>query len=75
MVVEAFSAILGLARKCPAMLQRWIYWFGVKSRLRFPGSRFDWSLVNALTFVGYATDDERSSVRNSRSRPRSSSTR
>ena len=54
---------LGVGAQMSGDASAWIYWFGVKSRLRFPGSRFDWSLVNALTFVGYATDDERSSVR------------
>ena len=34
----------------------WIYWGGLKSRMRFPGDRFEWELVNALTYVGYSSD-------------------
>jgi len=34
----------------------WIYWAGIKSRLRFGDEDFDWALVNALTYVGYSSD-------------------
>jgi hypothetical protein len=35
----------------------WIYWAGLKSRLRFPGGGAkSWALVNSLTYVGYSTD-------------------
>jgi hypothetical protein len=41
----------------------WIYWTGIKSRLRFHAASFDWSLVNGLTYVGYSSDaSERGSV-------------
>jgi len=35
----------------------WIYWTGVKSRLRFPGRSFDWALLNILTYAGYRDDN------------------
>ncbi len=42
----------------------WIYWAGVKSRLRFGSPDFEWALVNTLTYVGYSADGgERSSLR------------
>jgi hypothetical protein len=34
----------------------WMYWTGIKSRLRFPGADTSWALVNALTYVGYSTN-------------------
>jgi hypothetical protein len=35
----------------------WIYWGGLKSRLRFGGDDFDWGLVNSLIYVGYSSKD------------------
>jgi len=32
----------------------WIYWAGIKSRLRFGDEDFDWGLVNSLVYVGYS---------------------
>jgi hypothetical protein len=38
-----------------------VYWTGIKSRLRFPGNGFEWSLVNELTFSGYRDNAQSSS--------------
>lgn len=40
----------------------WIYWTGVKSRLRFHNESFDWALVNSLTYVGYSGDARHANV-------------
>jgi hypothetical protein len=41
----------------------WVYWTGIKSRVRFAAEGFDWALVNSLTYAGYRDDDdERSAV-------------
>ena len=34
----------------------WIYWAGLKSRLRFPRATTSFALVNSLTYAGYSTD-------------------
>ena len=40
----------------------WMYWAGLKSRLRFPGKTVSWALLNSLAYVGYHDDVERSNV-------------
>jgi hypothetical protein len=40
----------------------WMYWTGLKSRVRFPGKSLAWSLFNSLTYVGYRDDEEHSNV-------------
>jgi hypothetical protein len=40
----------------------WMYWTGLKSRIRFPGKAVDWSVFNSLTYVGYRDDEEPSNV-------------
>ena len=40
----------------------WMYWAGLKSRLRFPGETVSWSLLNSLAYIGYHDDAERSNV-------------
>lgn len=39
-----------------------IYWAGVKSRLRLGDEDFDWGLVNSLVYVGYSSDEEHGSA-------------
>jgi hypothetical protein len=36
----------------------WIYWAGLKSRLRLGDEDFDWGLVNSLIYVGYSAKDK-----------------
>jgi hypothetical protein len=32
----------------------WVYWTGLKSRVRFSADGFDWALLNSLTYAGYS---------------------
>ena len=38
----------------------WIHWLGIKSRLEFRAGQTDWTIVNALTEVGYSPNAGRS---------------
>jgi hypothetical protein len=35
----------------------WIYWTGIKSRIRFPADKLDWALVSSLTYAGYSDNN------------------
>lgn len=38
----------------------WIYYAGIKSRYAFPGDKYEWALLNGLSYAGYTPDRGRS---------------
>jgi hypothetical protein len=51
-------AYVGWGKPTDLDTSAWIYWAGLKSRLRFGDEQFDWALVNVLTYIGYSTNAE-----------------
>ncbi len=49
-------AYVGYGKRFDGDAAAWIYWSGIKSRVRFGGDDFEWALVNGLTYVGYSSD-------------------
>lgn len=47
----------GWGREFNGSQSAWIYWTGLKSRYRLPGGGIDWSLVNAIEYIGYSPND------------------
>jgi hypothetical protein len=50
------SAYIGWGSELGGDASAWIYWTGLKSRLSFTNDAFDWTLVNAITYLGYTSD-------------------
>jgi hypothetical protein len=55
-------AYVGYGAQLSGDASAWMYWGGLKSRVRLPGKSVDWSLFNSLTYVGYRDDAEHSNV-------------
>lgn len=51
-------AYLGWGTRFDGDESSWIYWTGVKSRLIFGDDDFAWSMINALTYVGYSASND-----------------
>lgn len=49
-------AYVGWGTQLDGDASAWIYWTGLKSRVRFGDEDFEWALVNALTYLGYRSD-------------------
>ena len=47
-------AYVGWGTQLDGDASAWIYWTGLKSRVRFGDEDFQWALVNSLTYVGYS---------------------
>lgn len=54
-------AYAGWGTEISADEQAWIYWSGLKSRFTFGDDDRSWSLLNAITYLGYSADDDQSS--------------
>jgi hypothetical protein len=54
-------AYLGWGSEIAGPQSAWIYWAGLKSRYRMSNGGLDWSIVNALKYLGYSPSDGPSS--------------
>ena len=50
-------AYVGWGAELDGDASAWMYWTGLKSRFAFPRNKATWTLVNALTYVGYSAND------------------
>jgi hypothetical protein len=55
-------AALGWGTELGGGAHAWVYWAGVKSRVKFSADGFDWAIVNSLAYSGY-TDNQHATSR------------